>query len=175
ALQVGILAVQGEPLSEAERRGIQALTRFIGSTTRLGQWYAAAHDQRVELGKLNRLSELLSAQPDLDEILATLSEGLLQLLRVEGAAVFLLDFGSVWKKDLKDPPEMWSVVFHPQPDAGLLGEVTRTRRPVIVSDLAEEPRYLAATDGIAGLELRNLICVPLVARDQRLGALLVAN
>jgi len=90
------------------------------------------------------------------------------LLRVEGAAVFLLDFGSVWKKDLKDPPEMWSVVFHPQPDAGLLGEVTRTRRPVIVSDLAEEPRYLAATDGIAGLELRNLICVPLVARDQRL-------
>lgn len=175
ALQVGVLIVHGAQLSAGERRGIQALTRYIGSTTRLGQWYAAAHDQRIELAKLNRLSEVLSAQPDLDEILATLSEGLLQLLRVQGAAVLLLDFESVWKKDLKDPPEMWSVVYHPVNGAGLLGEVARTRRSVIVSDVSAEPRFVQATDGVNGIEFRNLICVPLVARDQRLGALLVAN
>ncbi|MBL8095475.1 MAG: GAF domain-containing protein [Anaerolineales bacterium] len=175
ALQVGVLVVHGAPLTDWERRGIQALTRYIGSTTRLGQWYAAAHDQRLELAKLNRLSEVLSAQPDLDEILATLSEGLLQLLRVQGAAVLLLDFESVWKKDLSDPPEMWSVVYHPQSDAGLLGEVARTRRAVIVPDVTAEPRYLPATDGVGGLAVRNVVCVPLVARDQRLGALLVAN
>ncbi len=175
ALQVGVLVVHGAPLNDSERKGIQALTRYIGSTTRLGQWYAAAHDQRMELAKLNRLSEVLSAQPDLDEILTTLSEGLLQLLKVQAAAVLLLDFEQVWKKDLADPPDTWSVAFHPQTKVGLLGEIAHTRRPLIVPDVSAEPRFIPALDGIHGIELRNLICVPLVARDQRLGALLVAN
>jgi len=49
---------------------------------------------------------------------------------------------------------------------GLVGYVAESRTPVLVQDVATDPRHLTAVSMAVGFENRNLIAVPIIIRSQ---------
>jgi serine phosphatase RsbU (regulator of sigma subunit) len=60
-------------------------------------------------------------------------------------------------------------------DEGLADWVVRNNQPAIVSDTQSDPRYFGQITAEAGLEVKSLLCAPLVTRGQVLGALEIVN
>ncbi len=58
---------------------------------------------------------------------------------------------------------------------GISGWVAKKRKPLIVNDVQNDPRFLKLADKKSGLTTRNLISVPLIYRDNLLGVLNVLN
>ena len=58
---------------------------------------------------------------------------------------------------------------------GISGWVAQNRKPLIINDVQNDPRFLKLVDKKSGITTRNLICVPLVYGDDLLGVLNVLN
>jgi sigma-B regulation protein RsbU (phosphoserine phosphatase) len=58
---------------------------------------------------------------------------------------------------------------------GIAGWVAEHREPVIVNNVRIDPRFSPQVDESFGFETRNLVCVPLIARDKVLGVIEVLN
>lgn len=58
---------------------------------------------------------------------------------------------------------------------GIAGWVAERGEPVIVEDAPSDPRFFAEADRESGFKTRNIICVPVRAGGQMLGALQVIN
>ena len=58
---------------------------------------------------------------------------------------------------------------------GISGWVAKERKPLIVNDVQNDPRFLKIADKKSGITTRNLICVPLIYDDDLLGVLNVLN
>ena len=58
---------------------------------------------------------------------------------------------------------------------GIAGHVAKTGVPVIVNDVQKDPRFSRVADNKSGFVTRNMVCVPVKARDKMLGALQAIN
>ncbi|MFN8388840.1 MAG: HAMP domain-containing sensor histidine kinase [Bdellovibrionota bacterium] len=61
-------------------------------------------------------------------------------------------------------------------DIGVVGWVVRHREGVLIADAASDPRFYSGVDREGAFVTRNMICVPLIARGEKLvGAIQVLN
>ncbi len=58
---------------------------------------------------------------------------------------------------------------------GILGWVIANRQPVIVNDVATDARFWSDVDGYSGFKTRSILCVPLFAGQEVIGAIEVLN
>jgi GAF domain-containing protein len=58
---------------------------------------------------------------------------------------------------------------------GVVGHVAESRRPLVVSDVAENKLHLKAIQDAVGFEARNLVAVPIVIRGRIFGVLELLN
>jgi len=119
----------------------------------------------------------LATELDMDRLLARILQAAMRA--VEGAAGSLL---------LLDPTrqELESAVVRKgmgpalqgqrmSVDEGLAGWVVRNNQPAIVNDTQNDPRHCSQITAGASLEVKSLLCAPLVTRGQVLGALEIVN
>jgi signal transduction histidine kinase len=62
-----------------------------------------------------------------------------------------------------------------EPGEGIVGQVIQEGRPVLVPDVSAEPKWYDGVDEISGYRTRSVLCVPLRAKGQAIGALEVLN
>ncbi|HUU42583.1 MAG TPA: GAF domain-containing sensor histidine kinase, partial [Planctomycetota bacterium] len=60
-------------------------------------------------------------------------------------------------------------------DKSIAGWVASHRKPLLIPDAYDDPRFNPAWDRKTGFHTRSVICVPLVARDRELGVMQVLN
>lgn len=58
---------------------------------------------------------------------------------------------------------------------GIAGHVAQTREPLIINDVQRDPRFSREADKKSGFLTRNMVCVPVRARDKLLGVLQAIN
>jgi transcriptional regulator with GAF, ATPase, and Fis domain len=126
------------------------------------------------------LGRKLAALIELDEILPYTIGRVKELVRVESAAILLLDAtGEVLLfpyVDDEDPAVIARLQEMRVPrERGIAGWVVSRGEPLLVSDVAGDPRFYAEVDRSLGRTTRNLLCVPLRTRGGVIGVLEVIN
>ena len=175
--RVGVLLVSGERCSPEETDWVSYLGRFLARALERHQIFAATQDRSQELAALHKIASTLTSTLQLEEVLSGTIDGIRQILNVEAASLLLLDETQgelVFKKTLGGNPD-WIFQYSLKVERGLVGEAVRTSRPVLINNVSADPRFFPELDSLAGLEARTLLCVPLIAHGQTLGAMAVIN
>jgi GAF domain-containing protein len=60
-------------------------------------------------------------------------------------------------------------------DAGIAGWVLKARQPIVLEDVASDPRYAAEVASISGYQPQGLMAAPLLAGDDAIGVLEVLD
>ena len=60
-------------------------------------------------------------------------------------------------------------------DQGLAGYVYQTQKSAIFNDVQQDHRFYGKFDSVSGFQTKNLVAIPLVAGDEKIGVLEVLN
>jgi len=129
---------------------------------------------------LFQISMALPQYPVLTELLDYISNEVKRVLNTEGAIVGLYDrerndfyFPGAAYEDSSAQRQI-KTIRHPF-EKSVSGRVVRTGEAVIVNDTGEEPDYHDGVDRAIGLHTRNMVVVPLQARERTAGVLIAIN
>ncbi len=136
---------------------------------------ASRASEQETLRTLFELGRQVMAVLDLNELLQRIPELIARLIRFQAFAVYLLDE----RRDRRNELRIAYSVGYPEATArslrlkvgeGLVGLAVATRQPVLVNDVASDPRYVEAVPGTAAE-----LVVPLVYQQRVIGALNVLS
>jgi signal transduction histidine kinase len=141
---------------------------------------SAAADLPRLVARLSRLVDIsvtLNSTLDLDRLLEFIIRTAAELVESEGAAILLVDENT---HDLffaastgSDPQELAKI---PVPMEGsIAGTVFRQGRPLILNDVAGDPRHFRQVGEKVKFETRSLLGVPMSIRDKVTGVLEAVN
>jgi len=164
--------IRGQIPSEGEDEGFGALFILRDVT----------EERRIERinESLFQVSRALPQYAALEDRLDHISSEIQKLLDTEGAMVGLYDedrhdlhfLGAAYD----DPSAQRQIKQIRYPvERSLSGKVLRTGEALIVSDTASEPDFYGGLDKAIGFHTRNLLIVPLRARERIIGVLAAAN
>jgi len=133
-----------------------------------------------EVGALKRIIEitgLLNSTLDLDELLQQIMTSAAELLDAETSSLLLVDEKTgdltinVATGESGEQVARRSVPAH----QGIAGWVVDNGEAAVVESPQDDPRFYAVMDQAIQFETRNLIALPLKARDQTIGVVEVIN
>jgi nitrate/nitrite-specific signal transduction histidine kinase len=125
-----------------------------------------------ELAALNAIAAVASRSMNLDEILGDALDKTLEVMRIEGGGIYLLDEQACALKVATHrglSPELVAQIDDLKVGEGFSGQVAQTAQPVVVSDISADPRLTRIAVQEEGL--RSLASVPLSSRGRVLGTL----
>lgn len=156
----------------AGRAGRQAVERW-GAVVALAVARAAiaARERRraEEMQRLNATTQRVAASLELDDVLAEIVRDAVELLGADSGDMLLLDEERQVLRVVavaNFPPEM--VGFEMGTDEGVSSRAMAARRTIIVDDYE---RYRHRVRRLDRYRFRSVVCSPLVARGQPIGAL----
>lgn len=131
----------------------------------------------VRLTRLVEISVTLNSTLDLDRLLQFIIDSAADLVDSEGASILLVDDKT---QDLffaaatgSDPKELAKI---PVPlDSSIAGTIYREDRPLIINEVAEDPRHFRPVGERINLDIQSLIGVPMRNQDQVIGVLEAVN
>ncbi len=131
----------------------------------------------MRYSRLVEISVTLNSTLDLDRLLQFIIDSAADLLKSEGASILLVDERT---KDLffaastgSDPEELSKI---PVPlDSSLAGTVFRQDRPLIINEVASDPRHFEEVGEQINFQTRSLIAVPMRIQDRVTGVLEAVN
>ena len=151
---------------------LSAIGSQIGAALERARLYQDAQQRSEDLAILNEISRAVTSSLELDRVLTTSLHSIRQILHVEAGSLILVDSdsGELQFRNTLPALETWIRRDAAQPGNGLVGTVTKLREPLIIKD----SHLLQAEEG-AEIALRNLLAVPLIAKSQVLGVIVVIN
>jgi response regulator RpfG family c-di-GMP phosphodiesterase len=131
-----------------------------------------ARQQAKQLETLTQLGRLLCSSHDLDYVKAKATEAAVTVLNCEASSLLLvngdgrLEFDAVWGGK-------GAVLrrFYVKPGQGIAGWVALHGSAVIAHQARNDPRFCEEIDEATDFVTRNIICVPLKARDEIIGVI----
>jgi sigma-B regulation protein RsbU (phosphoserine phosphatase) len=130
--------------------------------------YTRVSRQAKSLTLLNEISRDLTSYLNLDQLFKRIGEQLKRLMDYQMFSILLLDATATkleHRFSLKFDEKIH--LKHDIPlGVGLVGYSAQRNQPVLVADVARDPRYLALNP-----ETRSELCVPLVYKDKVIGVL----
>ncbi|MBW1780826.1 MAG: PAS domain S-box protein [Deltaproteobacteria bacterium] len=164
--------IRGQVTSDAEEDGLGELFILRDVT----------EERRMERinETLFQISRALPQYPALPELLDYISNDVKRVLHTEGAIVGLFDqerndfyfLGAAYEDS--SAQQQIKTIRHPLENT-VSGRVFRTGEPVVVNDTSKEPDYYDGVDKAIGLDTRNMVVVPLSARQRIAGVLIAIN
>ncbi len=112
---------------------------------------------------------------EVEETLQHAVERIIAHLEAEAASIFLLDDarGTLVCRRCAGPIDISGLTL--AADEGVVGESVRSGRVQIVRDVGQSERFAAHIDRHTGFVTRSILCAPLSARGQVIGALEILN
>ncbi len=163
---------QPESAARLKDFAIQAAIAFENA-----ELYKQLQQRVAELTTLNRISQAITSTLDLTETLTIITENTTKLLQVDAASVVLHD---------KEANDLWFAAASGEASEfvqgkrlalgqGILGWVAQSGEPLLVPDTATDPRYFGDFDAESGFQARSILCVPLLVKEQPIGAIEAIN
>jgi signal transduction histidine kinase len=125
-------------------------------------------------------AKALAPATDVDHLLAAIVAEVRTVLYCEGAGVLLHDEDrdDFYWRTVQDQEEFLSSAkseIRIPKSEGVCGWVFGTGLPALVNDAANDPRLYRQVEDKSGFITRNMVCVPLNAREKRLGVVYALN
>ncbi len=140
---------------------------------------ASASNELVGLRRLQSFSERLMTSRSVDDLLETLLDDVIELTGASRGIVLLVEPGegddrhpsvrasrNVQREAIQDPTGAIS--------DSIVRQVIESKRPVIVSDALTDTTF-GKSESVIALRLSSVMCVPLLAQGEVIGALYVGN
>jgi signal transduction histidine kinase/DNA-binding response OmpR family regulator len=151
---------------------LAAIGSQIGAALERARLYQDTQQRSEDLAILNEITRAVTSSLELDRVLTTSLHSIRQILHVEAGSLILMDSdsGELQFRNTLPALEAWIRRDAAQPGSGLIGTVTALREPLIIKD-----PHLLHTTADDEITLRNLLAVPLIAKSQMLGVIVVIN
>ena len=141
----------------------------------LDRW---AYDKKIaHLNTYLAVSSKIAQSFNLREVIEAVLYSSMEAVGAEAASVLLLDAA---KKNFRfygvegpAKPVLLDVTF--PVDQGLAGYVFQTQKSAIFNEVQQDPRFYGKFDSVSGFQTKNLVAIPLVAGDEKVGVLEVLN
>lgn len=122
-------------------------------------------DSAELFSRLCRMERDIASSTDLDELLGKIAACSREICDAEGASILLLDEDSqelYFKQVEGDLGEIVKKVRVPLSESSFAGHCLRNREPLIINDVASDPRHFKGVDRATSLTTRTLLAVPIV-------------
>jgi len=133
--------------------------------------------KHLQLTKFNEIGKALASSLDLGEILSIVMEKIRELLHPQNWSLLMMDeeteelrFEIVVGETAESIKDL-----RLKPGEGVAGWVALNKTPVLVPDVARDPRFSKRADEISDFKTSSIICVPLVTREKCLGVIELIN
>ena len=126
---------------------------------------------------LARVGHVLSSTLEPDKILHLILEQAVQVLGAVGGSLVLVDEQTaelVFELALGPTAGFLQGTRMPW-GVGLVGEAAVTGQPLIVNDTAADPRWFSGYDDATDFVTQNILCAPMITRQQVIGVLEIVN
>jgi len=159
----------GEGLDEGER--------LRQEVEQLRQAQTRAQERIAALRVLQQIAQSLSSELDLERLLRKILRSALEVMQASAGSLLLSDDAAgelVFEviegggKDVLEHRRMKN-------NEGIAGWVYTHGQPLIVDDVKRDERFYSGFDEKSGFRTVSLICVPLIAKGQKIGVLEVLN
>ncbi len=132
---------------------------------------AAAERQATRMELVHRIASVISSRLDQQEILEIASRELVQLFWADHTRTVLFVDEQMGVLAAEYPPTDslgLPVSLH---DNMLVAEIRRTRRPLLITDIANDPRAATSRETFIAMGVNSLVVVPLISRDRIFGSI----
>jgi len=131
----------------------------------------------VELTTLNEISMIITSVLDLSETLGIIAEHAHWLLDAAAASVVLYDQqrGDLWFGAASGEGAEFIRGKRLKMGQGIVNWVIEHGEPLMVADVAQDPRFFGGWDQEMGFTTRSIVCVPLRAKGEVTGAIEAVN
>ena len=159
-------------LTEHELALVEHVAAQVAVVIRHARLFEQAERERRQLGALYEISRELAAAEDTDQIFALLVNEAIGLLGVEAAGIRLLEGGELVVRAQTESAASVLTRTRIRLTQGLSGAVVISGRPVIIPDIAEDPRIDPADrQGALAQGLHGCMGVPLHIQGRVIGCL----
>ena len=157
----------------------EALGRVRTLESEIGEVLRGTQEKVRQLEYLNQISSLLNSSLDTQVIREKSLEATCRLLGCETASLLLVDTKTgelYWETALGETGrELKRSVRLPINDQSIAGYVAMSARSLLSNDVAKDPHFNRKATEKSAFRTRNMICVPLKAKDQVIGVLQAIN
>ncbi len=162
--------------SEDEQH-VTAFARQVAAAIANARLHAEVKSNWREQGYLQEVIQTFNSTLDLEQVLTLVMQQTKDLLGVEAGSVALLSDDKqelVFRASAGEGAEAVKGTRMPA-DEGIIGWVISHGEPLLVPEVAKDTRHYALVDAKSGVETRSLLCVPLIAKGEIIGAIEVLN
>ncbi|MBN1937091.1 MAG: GAF domain-containing protein [Anaerolineae bacterium] len=161
-----------------ERRFLLALADQAAIAIHNALLYRQSQEQTRQLGILHQIDNVLTSTLDLTSLLRDFLAQVVDIFGVETASVMLRDMERdelVFQVAVGSGDDMLPGVVIPLHSRSIAALVADTGSPVISNDVQADSRWYSDIDRLTHFTTRQLICVPILQRDQVIGVIEVLN
>jgi len=129
------------------------------------------------LKEIYEMAKSISSLLDVDALLKRIGSVAEKLLEAEASSIMLLDEDKENLSFKVATGEKGGVVqkMKVKVGQGIAGAVAQDKKPLIVNDVASDPRFTGQMDKASGFTTRSLICVPMLIESELIGVMEVLN
>ncbi len=172
-----LAARHDEKFDAAEVNIISTVAEQISAALVNARLYEASRQRAGELEVLYEIGRMLTATLDLSKVLRVIMEAAVNVLQTEAGSVLLLDEQTqelVFAAAVGVGADLLPGLRLPA-GAGIAGQALREGRTILSEEPGHSPAFYQAVDQMTGAQTRCLIAVPLRAKDNTIGVMVVIN
>ncbi len=174
---IGVIGAQSYEIGafdEHDRQVLETIAHQAAATIDNARLYDEAQLRIAQFQALQQIALRIASTRDLSEMLDTVADSAMELLKPNDVVIYLYDANSssfTLGTGLRDSGERGIFTHVPRKD-GLTAQVAQTRQIITVEDAPNHPLY--AGPNSHGPDLRSIVGVPLIRTGEVVGVLNVA-
>ncbi|MBI4402103.1 MAG: GAF domain-containing protein, partial [Nitrospirae bacterium] len=167
----------GRPFSNWDLVEFASLSNQVAIALENARLFRDYQGKIKRLQKLQEISEVLNSTLNQAEIRKRAIKAATDLMDAEAGSLLLLDeaAGELYFEVALGEKGEGVREIRLKLGQGIAGHVAQTGEPVIINDVQNDPRFARQADKKSGFVTRNMVCVPVKARDKLLGVLQAIN
>jgi len=167
----------GRPFSKWDMDEFACLSHQVALALEKSRLYREHHGKIGRLQKLQEISGVLNSSLNPADIRKKAIEAATMVMNAETGSLLLMDEAThelYFDVALGEKGEGIRQI-RLKVGQGIAGAVAKTQQPEIINDCYSDPRFNPEGDKKTGFRTRNMVCVPVKAKDKLLGVLQAIN
>jgi GAF domain-containing protein len=169
---IGFFGIGAKPPRQFSREDIDTLAllaRHAAIAIHNAQTFEAEKRRLAKVTTLSRIGQLITESLSLETILQTTLQAIHEQLHYDNVAFLLTDPNDPEILVLQARSGIYTRVadYRQSVHEGIIGVAARSRKPLLISDVRKDPRYIP----IPNTEVRSELALPMVVGDKLLGVL----
>jgi GAF domain-containing protein len=169
---IGFFGIGAKPPRQFSQEDIDTLAllaRHAAVAIHNAQVFEAEKRRLARLTTLSRIGQLITGSLSLETILQTTLEAIYEQLHYANVAFLLTDPKDPETLILQARSGLYKKVgdYRQSIHEGIIGAAARSKKPLLISDVRKDPRYIP----IPGTDVKSELALPLIVGDKLLGVL----